>query len=612
MHLDHPFYKFPFRLDASRLQQEVNAVPESAWTRHPQAFKGNSALPLISTRGEINDDYAPPMRPTPFLARSPHLQQVLSLFKTVLGRARLMRLEPGCGVPQHFDAQFYWRSHTRVHIPITTHPDIRFHCGDVGIHMAEGEAWTFDNWRSHRVDNPTDVRRIHLVFDTYGSSAFWAMAHPLGTEVNSVDISFDPKGTAPPLFYETHEEKPVVQPGEIELEMSRLAADVERNKDNDPASVSTLSTLLTGFSHNWRCAFSEAGPTPRGGRIFAGLLKDLEDGLKKLPDHLRLASNGARVKQVMDVILHDIGSPLRMLTSDGTPRRETPAAVGEPDTIAFDRPVFIVAAPRSGSTLLFETLAGNSAVWTVGGESHDLIESIPQLSPMTRDFESNRLAGMDLTPEIGAELHARFVAKLRHASGDRPLDGCPLRFLEKTPKNALRIPFFKALYPDARFIYLFREPRANLSAIMEAWRSGRFRTYPELPGFPGPWSLLLTPGWRQLTGEPLQAIAAHQWCVTNSLILDDLAHLPKADWCAIRYEAFLADTETSCRALCDFADIPFDDAMATVTRGPLRHSRYTLTPPNAGKWRKNEREILSVIGPADELYGRMRSVSDLS
>jgi hypothetical protein len=50
----------------------------------------------------------------------------------------------------------------------------------------------------------------------------------------------------------------------------------------------------------------------------------------------------------------------------------------------FDRPVFIVSTPRSGSTLLFETLAQAPSLFTVGDESHGLIERIRALSPAGR------------------------------------------------------------------------------------------------------------------------------------------------------------------------------------------------------------------------------------
>ena len=50
----------------------------------------------------------------------------------------------------------------------------------------------------------------------------------------------------------------------------------------------------------------------------------------------------------------------------------------------FDRPVFILAAPRSGSTLLFETLAHSTTLWTIGGEGHEIIEGIESLNPCVR------------------------------------------------------------------------------------------------------------------------------------------------------------------------------------------------------------------------------------
>ena len=52
-------------------------------------------------------------------------------------------------------------------------------------------------------------------------------------------------------------------------------------------------------------------------------------------------------------------------------------------------------------------------------------------------------------------------------------------------------------------------------------------TYPDLPDWDGPpWSLLLTPGWRELSGRPLAEIAARQWAAATSQLLDDLEALP--------------------------------------------------------------------------------------
>ena len=85
------------------------------------------------------------------------------------------------------------------------------------------------------------------------------------------------------------------------------------------------------------------------------------------------------------------------------------------------------------------------------------------------------------------------------------------RFLEKTPKNSLRIPFLNQVFPDARYIYLFRYPKENLSSIIEGWRSSNFLTCRQLPGWPERWSFLLPNDYQQLRGKPLEEIVALQW-----------------------------------------------------------------------------------------------------
>ena len=177
---------------------------------------------------------------------------------------------------------------------------------------------------------------------------------------------------------------------------------------------------------------------------------------------------------------------------------------GLPDFRAlFDRPVIILAAPRSGSTLLFETLSECADAWTIGGESHAVIESLPALNPGSGMISSNRLTAQHAAGGVADMMRRRFARMLRDRDGReffRNQQLGPLRFLEKTPKNSLRLPFLDAIFPDALYIFLFRDVRANLSSMMEAWRSTRWKTYPRLAGWNGPpWSLLLPPD-----GDPVE------------------------------------------------------------------------------------------------------------
>jgi len=278
----------------------------------------------------------------------------------------------------------------------------------------------------------------------------------------------------------------------------------------------------------------------------------------------------------------------------------------------FDRPVVILAAPRSGSTLLFETLAEAPQIWTVGGESHHFIEGLKPLNPKYGQVDSNRLDGSHANEQIVQTLRRRFAQSLQDRDGRSYSPGQSserLRFLEKTPKNALRQPFLDKIFPGAFYIHLVRDPRPNISSMMEAWKSGRWITYPRLPGWQGPpWSLLLPPGWQGMRKCSLAQICAFQWHTANRVILDDLERLPPERWIACQYDDLTQHTETLIQKICDFTDLQMDERLAQRTAGDLPLSRFTQTVPDAEKWRKNEAGIMPVLDSLDETWQRCGQV----
>jgi hypothetical protein len=253
----------------------------------------------------------------------------------------------------------------------------------------------------------------------------------------------------------------------------------------------------------------------------------------------------------------------------------------------FARPVFVVSSPRSGSTMVFEAMAKARSVYTIGGESHALIEGVPELSPVTNGLGSNRLDERSATAPVTQSLRQRFHAALIDRDGLKPAPG-RVRMLEKTPKNSLRIPFLARVFPEAEFVYLYRDPCETLGSMIDAWNSGRFKTYPGLPGWQGlPWSLLLVPGWPQLIGKPLGEIVATQWETATRLMLDDLAAVPRERVHTVRYERVVADPEAELARLCRALGFERDRPVV----GPLPNSRYTLSQPAPDKWRRHAADI---------------------
>src|SRR6266478_5628021 len=276
---------------------------------------------------------------------------------------------------------------------------------------------------------------------------------------------------------------------------------------------------------------------------------------------------------------------------------------------ALTSPLFIVAAPRAGSTLLFETLARSEHVCSVGGEAHWLIENHRELRPGAAGVDSNRLTAEQATDSYRDSIIDQIVARLVDVDGHSVDPDSNRVFLEKTPKNALRIPFFDRIFPDARFLFLWRDPRENISSIMEAWRSGRFRTYKQVAGFDGAWSMLLPPGYQQYRNRPLEEIAAFQWECTNRIIMEDLSALDPERSLLLRYGDLITDPAHALHRILQFAHIEIDPAMERALQNPLPHSRYTYTAPAAEKWRVNAAEIERVLPELEVTWRRLRNLS---
>lgn len=624
MRLDTEFVKLPLLFDADRLAEEIEAIPEAAWRPHPQGHPGNSALPLLAAGGDPgNDATRGPMRPTPHLARCPYLRQVLAAFGAVLGRTRLMRLDGNAEATRHADTNYYWMQRVRIHVPVVTRPEVRFLCGDRSVHMAAGEAWIFDTWKTHNVLNPHPTRRIHLVADTVGSAAFWDLvAHgKAGAAPRFVPFEAD---RDPALEFETVNHPAVMSPWEQEVLLASFVEDL----GSGDGLAAELRAELDLFRRDWRALWAAHGEAAAGWPAYRSLLDRLEARLARFEGRLRLANGSEAVEIVRQMVVRPGLSPTLALTPQPPLPPLPPPSPGEGEKNVpipplpgrgtagwergpggeglFDRPVFIVSSPRSGTSLLFETLAQAPGLWTIGGESHEVIEGIEALHPASRDWESNRLTAEDADPATARLLTQRFLARLRDRDGHQaPAGAAGLRFLEKTPKNSLRVPFLAEAFPDALFIYLYRDPRETISSLLDAWRSGRFVTYPDLPEWEGPpWSLLLVPGWRELSGKTLAEIVARQWATATSQLLDDLEALPPGRWCVASYDRLVSEPQAEIERLCDFIGVAWDRTLTA----PLPPSRHTLTSPEPDKWRHNGEELKPVMPSITEVAQRARDV----
>jgi hypothetical protein len=290
------FVRLPFRFDVERLSREVGAFADSEWMPHPQGYAGNFSLPLISLNGEMNDAFNGPMKLTEKLDRAPYIKQVLASFGEVFGRSRLMRLDGECAVPEHFDANYHWYNRVRIHIPITTNPQVLFYCGDTHVHMEAGETWIFDAWKAHRVENASGKTRVHLVIDTAGSGNFWNLvaasewrcarqcSKPATIQDRFVAYEENREVT---ILTEQFNAPLVMHPGEIDALILDLVNDMKAYPANPQAAMNAFEQAVQGFRYDWRRLWSLYGQSRDGWSHYDHLLKSIQ-----LPrENLLVASN---------------------------------------------------------------------------------------------------------------------------------------------------------------------------------------------------------------------------------------------------------------------------------------------------------------------------------
>ncbi len=168
--------RLPLAFDADLLRADLDRLAGDAWIEHlvRQNYDGDwSVLPLRSVQGArhpVQMIYADPTATAfedgPLLDRAPYLRRVLARFHCPLQTARLMRLTPGSTIKTHRDHDLAAeQGMARIHVPITTNPDVAFLLNGVAVTMTPGSAWYLRLSDPHSVANRGATDRVHLVID---------------------------------------------------------------------------------------------------------------------------------------------------------------------------------------------------------------------------------------------------------------------------------------------------------------------------------------------------------------------------------------------------------------------------------------------------------------
>jgi len=142
------------------------------------------------------------------------------------------------------------------------------------------------------------------------------------------------------------------------------------------------------------------------------------------------------------------------------------------------RPVFVLSLPRSGSTLLQRMLATHPEVATAS-EPWVLLPQLYALRERGAAAEYGHRTAARAIADFSDSLpggRAAYLAEVRRsvtalyeqAAGDAPW------FLDKTPRYHLVVDEIMELFPDARFVFLWRNPLAVAASMIESFGRGHW------------------------------------------------------------------------------------------------------------------------------------------
>lgn len=140
-------------------------------------------------------------------------------------------------------------------------------------------------------------------------------------------------------------------------------------------------------------------------------------------------------------------------------------------------PVFILSLPRSGSTLLQRLMAAHSAVATTA-EPFILLPLMYSLREQGARSEYGHQLAVEAIREFCAELPAGeldYIDALRGSALELYTKAAPsdaAYFIDKTPAYSLMPDSLLRWFPDAKFIFLWRNPLAVVASMVETWYRG--------------------------------------------------------------------------------------------------------------------------------------------
>ncbi len=216
------------------------------------------------------------------------------------------------------------------------------------------------------------------------------------------------------------------------------------------------------------------------------------------------------------------------------------------------QPLFLLSLPRSGSTLLQLLLSAHSAISTAA-EPWLLLAPLYALradgvyAEYSQETSVSALEGFCQRLEGGRQDYLAEVGAMARRLYQRASDDGARYFLDKTPRYSLVVEELLETFPDAKVVFLWRNPLAVVASVVDTWSSGRWAAYRQ--------KVDLFSGLEKL----IAAFASRQ-------DQDQVASL--------RYEDLVADPRTAIAPILDYLELDWEERVvqdldASRVAGPV-------------------------------------------
>ncbi|MBX3029502.1 MAG: sulfotransferase [Chloroflexi bacterium] len=253
----------------------------------------------------------------------------------------------------------------------------------------------------------------------------------------------------------------------------------------------------------------------------------------------------------------------------GRRRRSDPGSLLRSVMPSLDGAVFLVGAPRSGTTFLGDALG-----------------HVPEVSyhhePVATKA-AGRYVALGLWSPARSRRFFRMVYRWLLRYG---LDGGRW-FAEKTPTNAFLVPFLAETFPGSRFIHIIRDGRdAAASHLQKPWHradsalSGRREPGGYLYGPWAPWWVPVAERAAFESGPDILRMSM-SWRLYTEAALQDTSSLGSDRHLELRYEDLVRSPGVVGERILDFLGVE-----RAASRERLRDALATADPGSIGRWRE--------------------------